>query len=503
MSLPYKATVAYDHEAADESEMSITIGDKVVVSSINESGWALVDKAGASGWVPVDFLTRDEEADVVPPPPAPAADASPAPAPAAAAAEPNPAEVAAALSKLSVAAAAAPAAASAPAASSGAAAAVSADGSSTCFGCERPISGDGSSLIAKARPFHTDCFKCSTCSASLAGVQFLEKDAKYYCEGCYYAAHNPRCAHCNEVIMGSYVNANGLSYHPDHFTCSLCSCSLKGAQYRLHEQKPVCDACYDSQLAVRCTKCGENITGQVSVVKDRHYHRECFTCEFDGHVMQSDAFHLHEGAIYCPEHFLKKFGKFCKQCSKIIEGEYLQVLDFYFHSDCWTCGACKAPLAQAGCSRVGDLFVCSACAPAQREALAKSQAASGTASAAATTPAVGSAAASGATTPSGRKSIAHGGADVQKVRETVLAQGLARSSSDDEKPAAETFPEQQFYSYEQLKDNNKLPASVNKGKKEQLLTDADFAAVFGMTKSEFGLLQPWRQGEVKKQKGLY
>lgn len=65
------------------------------------------------------------------------------------------------------------------------------------------------------------------------------------------------------------------------------------------------------------------------------------------------------------------------------------------------------------------------------------------------------------------------------------------------------LPEQQFYTHEQLKYNAHLPPSVDRSKKEQRLTDADFEAVFGLTKVAFNAMQQWRQAELKKQKGLF
>jgi len=46
-------------------------------------------------------------------------------------------------------------------------------------------------------------------------------------------------------------------------------------------------------------------------------------------------------------------------------------------------------------------------------------------------------------------------------------------------------------------------AGVDPTKKEQYLSDAEFASVMGSPRGEFNALKPWKQSQIKKAKGLF
>nr|2RJV_A Chain A, Villin-1 [unidentified]2RJW_A Chain A, Villin-1 [Gallus gallus]2RJW_B Chain B, Villin-1 [Gallus gallus] len=48
-----------------------------------------------------------------------------------------------------------------------------------------------------------------------------------------------------------------------------------------------------------------------------------------------------------------------------------------------------------------------------------------------------------------------------------------------------------------------LPRGVDPSRKENYLSDEDFKAVFGMTRSAFANLPLWKQQNLKKEKGLF
>ena len=61
----------------------------------------------------------------------------------------------------------------------------------------------------------------------------------------------------------------------------------------------------------------------------------------------------------------------------------------------------------------------------------------------------------------------------------------------------------QTYSYEQLKQKETLPASVDKTKLEEYLSDEEFASVFGMSRADWLKVPAWKRGPIKKDKGLF
>jgi villin 1 len=47
------------------------------------------------------------------------------------------------------------------------------------------------------------------------------------------------------------------------------------------------------------------------------------------------------------------------------------------------------------------------------------------------------------------------------------------------------------------------PGDVDPSRREAGLSEAEFASLFGMTKTEFYKLAQWRQKQLKKEKGLF
>jgi len=143
--------------------------------------------------------------------------------------------------------------------------------------------------MAKDRLFHTECFSCSVCSKTLAGMGFTltpllvhltllrnenlcgvnsccnhaltEQDNRTSRRtisssvrmiiiansstipfGCAYSSqscevlsmtspvHSPPCAACNDVIKGRYITALNQAWHPEHFVCTECNQPFQGDQ---------------------------------------------------------------------------------------------------------------------------------------------------------------------------------------------------------------------------------------------------------------------------------
>ena len=60
------------------------------------------------------------------------------------------------------------------------------------------------------------------------------------------------------------------------------------------------------------------------------------------------------------------------------------------------------------------------------------------------------------------------------------------------------------YSYAVLRDRDKrLPAGVDRQRKERYLSDAEFERVLGASRREFAAFRPWKQQALKKAAGPY
>ncbi|XP_029469015.1 LIM domain kinase 1 isoform X3 [Rhinatrema bivittatum] len=114
-----------------------------------------------------------------------------------------------------------------------------------CASCGQCIY-DGQYLQALGSDWHTDCFRCSDCGASLSH-RYYEKDGHLYCKKDYWARFGELCHGCSEQITKGLVMVAGEhKYHPECFICLSCRAFIgDGDTYALVERsKLYCGHCY-------------------------------------------------------------------------------------------------------------------------------------------------------------------------------------------------------------------------------------------------------------------
>ncbi|HEY9766441.1 MAG TPA: protein DA1, partial [Chroococcales cyanobacterium] len=75
------------------------------------------------------------------------------------------------------------------------------------------------------------------------------------------ALAGPLCAACGLEIKGSYTEALGHAYHPEHFRCGLCG-GVLGRQFFPKDGVPYHKECYLEKFAIRCSICQRPIEGK-------------------------------------------------------------------------------------------------------------------------------------------------------------------------------------------------------------------------------------------------
>lgn len=62
MAFPFSAVAAYEFEAANDGEMSVKVGDELVVESEADGGWYVcINSAGETGYVPAGYLEPKQQ----------------------------------------------------------------------------------------------------------------------------------------------------------------------------------------------------------------------------------------------------------------------------------------------------------------------------------------------------------------------------------------------------------------------------------------------------------
>ncbi|XP_038615103.1 LIM domain kinase 1 isoform X1 [Tachyglossus aculeatus] len=114
-----------------------------------------------------------------------------------------------------------------------------------CADCGQSIF-DGQYLQALNADWHSDCFRCCECGASLSH-QYYEKDGRLYCKKDYWLRFGELCHGCSEQInKGLIMVAGEQKYHPECFICLTCRAFIgDGDTYALVERsKLYCGRCY-------------------------------------------------------------------------------------------------------------------------------------------------------------------------------------------------------------------------------------------------------------------
>lgn len=87
-------------------------------------------------------------------------------------------------------------------------------------------------------------------------------------------ATGKQCSKCGEDIVGQVLNADGGSFHPDCFACDTCQQRIT-AKFSKMDGKRICANCVPKN---KCEGCGEDIPGAATKVDDKFFHPECFKC---------------------------------------------------------------------------------------------------------------------------------------------------------------------------------------------------------------------------------
>ncbi len=75
----------------------------------------------------------------------------------------------------------------------------------------------------------------------------------------------PICKACSQPIHGRYLTALNATWHPEHFCCGVCNKPVEDARFYTHEDQPCHVACYENNIATRCTLCNKPLMGKYRI----------------------------------------------------------------------------------------------------------------------------------------------------------------------------------------------------------------------------------------------
>lgn len=114
-----------------------------------------------------------------------------------------------------------------------------------CYACGRNL--EGTITTAMGHRYHAACFICTFCRRPLTGGTFREDRGRAMCDLCYKTKVAPRCSRCSEGILGTVTTALGKTWHPSCFLCTRCGCAITAEKFYLMPHKPnepFCGTCH-------------------------------------------------------------------------------------------------------------------------------------------------------------------------------------------------------------------------------------------------------------------
>mmetsp|Transcript_31833 Transcript_31833/g.74382 ORF Transcript_31833/g.74382 Transcript_31833/m.74382 type:complete len:442 (+) Transcript_31833:83-1408(+) len=92
----------------------------------------------------------------------------------------------------------------------------------SCPMCKQPIQGGRVVDVTHIGKMHADCFKCSSCSTSLAGGEFKIHEKQAYCTACYGEKFAERCKACNKPVTDTAMKCSLGTFHMQCAVCATC-----------------------------------------------------------------------------------------------------------------------------------------------------------------------------------------------------------------------------------------------------------------------------------------
>lgn len=170
----------------------------------------------------------------------------------------------------------------------------------TCVTCRKPVLPTEKSKSffweGKKYFYHVpDCEKCQKCSKTPDNGGDVNKQVycvvnnTLYCIPCYKEALQKVCASCNQPIFDQASKMENISWHGEHFKCSICNCSLKPNTCVFNFGILKCKSCATEDKPV-CAGCGKPIQDEPITACRTIWHPQCLRCQFCDHSVLGKKF---------------------------------------------------------------------------------------------------------------------------------------------------------------------------------------------------------------------
>lgn len=200
-----------------------------------------------------------------------------------------------------------------------------------------------------------DPYACMTCDQPLAGLRYVMHDDKPHCSTCFETNYANVCVQCDQKIGINFkdLSYKGRHWHEQCFQCTDCGKSLLQQTFGTKDDRIYCGKCFDSNFGSRCVRCELVIpTGQRKVeYKSQHWHEQCFLCIQCNEPIGTKSFVPKNDQVYCTECYEQTFATRCFHCNEVIYSGGVMYKDKPWHPQCFVCKGCGMELS-------GTSFMC-------------------------------------------------------------------------------------------------------------------------------------------------
>ncbi|PVU89756.1 hypothetical protein BB559_002654 [Furculomyces boomerangus] len=164
-----------------------------------------------------------------------------------------------------------------------------------CSKCKLPVDTSDENNLgercvhALGRVYHLKCFTCFECGVNIADsfCPYEEpnsdpsSDIQIFCKDHYYKKMGLICEKCKKPVDERYVTGLGKKYHPQHFTCYVCTTEFgPDGTYYEHEGNAYCLYHYTFLVSSKCSGCAQPIMKLYLQIYsqglEERWHPECY-----------------------------------------------------------------------------------------------------------------------------------------------------------------------------------------------------------------------------------